>query len=533
MTDIDVSIENAQPISSKIEETEINANIEETEIKATIEDAQPISVTLEDAQPISVNLNAGGNYKTFLKLTDTPLDYTGQTGKTLKVNAGEDALEFSEDLSTTTWGDIIGTLTDQTDLSTALGLKYDSTDFNTDWDTRLGTKSTTDLSEGTNKYYTEARVSANTDVAANTDKTGITSAQATAITANTLKYTNVTTDLTAGTRAPTTIDVNSSDGTNATLVEADTTNAGILSSDKWDEIVVNTNKTSDINHFPTSSTTDLSEGTNKYYTEARVSANTDVAANTDKVTDVDHVAISSVDALNDVDTTTDIPGKNEVLKWNGSGWVPAVYNASFTFSIASFSDAQTSPQEIGTGVWKAIGAISFTASYNNGPADATPYVSHSAWSNLDMTGAGYVGPTTNAEAVSYAAVGSYVLFTLHATDGETSPTSNQSVYFYNKRHWGISTTASSYSSADIGGLANNELSNSKAKTFSVTAGVSNYIIYAYPSRLGTSTFYVGGFEGGFEAPETVSRTNDSSYVENYYVYRSTNSNLGLTEVTVV
>ena len=60
------------------------------------------------------------------------------------------------------------------------------------------------------------------------------------IVANTNKDTNVSTDLSAGTRAPTTINVNSSDGTNATLVEADTTNAGILGSDKWDEIVANT-----------------------------------------------------------------------------------------------------------------------------------------------------------------------------------------------------------------------------------------------------------------------------------------------------
>jgi len=54
------------------------------------------------------------------------------------------------------------------------------------------------------------------------------------------KVSNVTTDLSAGTRTATTINVNSSDGTNATLVEADTTNAGILGSDKWDEIVANT-----------------------------------------------------------------------------------------------------------------------------------------------------------------------------------------------------------------------------------------------------------------------------------------------------
>jgi len=62
----------------------------------------------------------------------------------------------------------------------------------------------------------------------------------TAIDLNTLKDTNVSTDLSAGARTATTIKVDSSDGTDATLVEADTTNAGILGSDKWDEIVANT-----------------------------------------------------------------------------------------------------------------------------------------------------------------------------------------------------------------------------------------------------------------------------------------------------
>ena len=68
------------------------------------------------------------------------------------------------------WGDITGTLSNQIDLQTALNLKYDSADFNTDWDTRLATKDTGDLSEGSNLYYTEVRVSANTNVVANTAK---------------------------------------------------------------------------------------------------------------------------------------------------------------------------------------------------------------------------------------------------------------------------------------------------------------------------------------------------------------------------
>ena len=56
---------------------------------------------------------------------------------------------------------------------------------------------TDDLSEGSsNLYFTEARVSANTDVAANTAKTGITTTQANEITANTAKNTYPSADAT-------------------------------------------------------------------------------------------------------------------------------------------------------------------------------------------------------------------------------------------------------------------------------------------------------------------------------------------------
>jgi hypothetical protein len=240
--------------------------------------------------------------------------------------------------------------------------------------------------------------------------------------------------------------------------------------------------------------------------------------------------VSEIDDLDDVDTASDPPAKNEVLKWDGSNWVPAAYDASFEFAIASFSDAESSPQEIGSGVWKAIGALTFTASYSNGPPAATPYVSKAGWSNLDMTEAGYIGPTVSAEAVNYPSVGASITFTLNATDGEDSDTATQSVVFYNRRFWGVSETESSFSEADIEGLDDDELSNSKAKTFTVTPGAAEYIVYAYPKRLGTVTFTVGGFEGGFEASETVSVTNTSGFTEDYYMYRSTNPNLGSTTV---
>ena len=63
----------------------------------------------------------------------------------------------------------------------------------------------------------------------------------TAIGLNTAKATNVSTQLSEGTRNATTYGITSDSGADdIVLPEADTTNAGLLGSDKWDEIVANT-----------------------------------------------------------------------------------------------------------------------------------------------------------------------------------------------------------------------------------------------------------------------------------------------------
>ena len=150
-----------------------------------------------------------------------------------------------------------------------------------------------------------------------------------------------------------------------------------------------------------------------------------------------------------------------------------------------------------------------------------------------MTGTGYVGPTTNTEAVAYpAAVAGTRAFALTATDGTDNSTSTITYTFVNRRFWGVSTKASGYTEADVEGLAGTELSNSGSKSFSSTTAAGEYIIWASRTALGTRTFTVGGFEGGFQAPETVSITNASGFTENYYVYRSTNSGLGTVNVVV-
>jgi len=216
---------------------------------------------------------------------------------------------------------------------------------------------------------------------------------------------------------------------------------------------------------------------------------------------------------------------NLVPKFNGTEIVWAAYDATFSFSIASFSDGESATVLIGTGVWRAAGALSFTATYTNGPPTGST-VTFSGWASaLPMTGS-FLGPTSSGEAVNYPSVGNSVVFTLSARKNSETDTDTETVSFLNRRFWGVSTVTSGFTEADVESFPSSELSNSKAKTFSVTAGASEYLVWASPTRLGTVTFFAGGFEGGFLPPETVSITNANAYTENYYVYRSVNSNLG-------
>ena len=99
-------------------------------------------------------------------------------------------------------------------------------------------------------------------------------------------------------------------------------------------------------------------------------------------------------------------------------------------------------------------------------------------------------------------------------------------------YWGVGPDGLS-SEADIEGLANSALASSRGRTFTVTAGSGEHIYYAFPSSYGTPTFFVGGFEGGFELEASaVSVTNVNGVTQNYDLWKSTNANLGTTTVQV-
>jgi hypothetical protein len=110
-------------------------------------------------------------------------------------------------------------------------------------DTNLSEGSTTTTSVDVNS---STGTNATLAQASSTRAGVLSSAKFDEIEANTLKVSNVSTNLSEGTTTTTSVNVNSSDGTNATLAQASSSRAGVLSSAKFDEIAANTLKETNV-----------------------------------------------------------------------------------------------------------------------------------------------------------------------------------------------------------------------------------------------------------------------------------------------
>ena len=136
------------------------------------------------------------------------------------------------------------------------------------------------------------------------------------------------------------------------------------------------------------------------------------------------------------------------------------------------------------------------------------------------------GNPVTGNSKQYTGVASGQTYTLNVSDGQTSASSSVSVSFANRIYYGAAadlTTVTALTSL---------LSNNPERTITVDAGTGKYIIYAIPARLGDVTFFVSGFEGGFEDPVEQILTNASGYQETYKVYRSTRAGLGETTIDI-
>lgn len=152
--------------------------------------------------------------------------------------------------------------------------------------------------------------------------------------------------------------------------------------------------------------------------------------------------------------------------------------------------------------------------------------------------------TINGNTIKASAAGSMTAaevketttWTVIATDPEDqtkTATATVGITFMNNIYYGVSSDETPSAADTIPDLTA-KLTNSRLQSgLTVTAGEGQYVYYCVPARLGECTFKVGGFAGGFEDAVTLSITNDAEYSEDYYVYRSTNPNLGTITIEVL
>lgn len=203
------------------------------------------------------------------------------------------------------------------------------------------------------------------------------------------------------------------------------------------------------------------------------------------------------------------------------------------------ADVDTLKQQMANLLYTAISVTSF--SHNAGTKEYGQTVSSVtlSWAiNKTPTALTLDGEALDVSARSKALTGLSITkdnnktWKLVATDErEATSTKTTTISFCNGVYYGVGAAQDAYDSAFVLGLTKNLRSN-KLTSVTVTAGAGEYIFYCLPKRMGTCTFKVGGFEGGFELVATMSFTNASGYTEDYYIYKSVNANLGKTTVSI-
>lgn len=223
------------------------------------------------------------------------------------------------------------------------------------------------------------------------------------------------------------------------------------------------------------------------------------------------------------------PSTNQFLHWNGLTWGPTAVLMDFV-TPPFFCDILTTSFLSLVEVGSIITSPSFTADYTQSTSTVTIIDSYTLVSqNVSGT------PTAFNKTGNYTSstVGNVITFTLDAYSVYGVNTSTtETMTFAQKLYWGIGA-AGGNSEAFIEALDGYELNLATATSFTVTAGATDYIYFAYRSALPTPEFSVCGVCGGFTlVSSTISVTNAQGFMENYTLYKSDNLNLGLTTVDV-
>ena len=257
--------------------------------------------------------------------------------------------------------------------------------------------------------------------------------------------------------------------------------------------------------------------------------------------------------------------RDQVLKFNGTNFVPAAYDATFVFTISDFDmNHSSTPVLIGTGSWKDVGDLTFTATYNNGPPDGYNGSAEGApriieYEDGSTSGMNYFYPLsssfstgTNPEAIAFPPnSGDDIRFRLYASAGSDTDNdyTDQRIYFRNQFVYGDLSTNNGFTQANIRTLAaaNSITDNDTSRTITVSVGGSNYLCFAHRTgdtnvaqvQCGTGnnilTVAMDRSDATTITPlkETVSYLNTAGHTENFYVYASKIANVDAHSTTFI
>ncbi len=125
--------------------------------------------------------------------------------------------------------------------------------------------------------------------------------------------------------------------------------------------------------------------------------------------------------------------------------------------------------------------------------------------------------------------------TLVANDGAKDTSKSIQFSWYDAIYSGYALATDTYDSDFVLGLQNKKLSGSCFGDYTLTCPDDNYIYFAIPSNIATTSmsFWSGGFCGGVDiVAENISIENNYNATADYNIYRTTNGSLGATTITI-
>jgi hypothetical protein len=176
----------------------------------------------------------------------------------------------------------------------------------------------------------------------------------------------------------------------------------------------------------------------------------------------------------------------------------------------------------------SLASKTMTATYNQGPPNTSAAISVISGSGtgfpFSLTSP-YATASFSTETLSYpASVSGVITLRLTAVKDAETKTSDNTISFKNNFYWGSSTSSSDTNITSWIGVQSSltESIHNLSITFPGTDGITDYGYWAYPERLGTSSYVYNSSPNGAILVGIVSFTNSKNFAENYRVYRSPN-----------